>query len=159
MPEEPERWKNRTVGTAFVLKYDRYHNIGSEIVGPGREVTLSKEEREINQERAASSDLDIFANGIMIPMKIIDPDDQKAFAENPHLLSDSELPELLKLSRKAFEVRLKAMTNLYPLLRLKEMTQQEDTKVTVGVVQALDERIKQLTPDSPRMKSFADERE
>lgn len=157
MPEDTERWKNQTRSTAFVFKYDRYRNIISEAVDPGREVVVTKEEREINQERAVSKDLDIFSNGILTPLKLVDPDDQREFAENPALLSNSELEDILKLPKKAFEARIKEISSVYPLQRLKDLTQQEDTKVTVGVVQALDARLEELRPPRPKMKSFADD--
>jgi hypothetical protein len=156
MPEV-ERWKNQSPTTAFVLKYDRYHEITSETVSSGRECTLSKEEREINQERAATNELDIFKNGILTPIKIIDPDDEKEFAANPNLMSGDELADLLKLSKKAFEAKIAVMTNIYPLQRLKDIAQKDDTRVTAGVLAALDARIAELKPAKPHMKSFADD--
>jgi len=152
-----EQWKNQTQSTAFVLKFDRYQNLISELVSPGKTVTVTKEEREINQDRAALDNLDVFKNGILLPVKLVDPEDEREFAENPNLMSEDDLRNLLKLSKPAFVKRINEISNIYPLLRLDELAKEDDTKITAGVSQALADRIEEMTPKSPQIKSFADD--
>ena len=152
-----EHWKNATKSTAYVLKFDRFQNVISEVVNGGRTVTLTKEEREMNQERAANNSLDIFANGMLTPVRLVDPEDEKSFASNPNLLGEEELREMLKLSRAAFQKKIDAISTVYPLLRLQQLAEEEDAKVTTGVAQALAEKIASLRPEPPKMVSFADD--
>lgn len=145
---ERETWRNSSKSRRGVVKFDQFGNIVHELVAPGRSVVLTRAERQMNQERAANDSLDIFQNGAMVPVKLIDPDDEKEFAENPNILTEEGIKDLFKLHWKQFEKAVNEITNPYALERLQEIAGTDDS-VTVKKVQIIEARIAELNPNIP----------
>lgn len=143
-----ETWKNSSKGKRGVVKFDRYGNLIHEVIAPGRTVMLSREERQINQERAASEKLDNFSNGVMVPVKLVDPEDEKEFAANPNILTEEGLRNLFKLQWKAFEKAIGEISNPYALERLNELAQTDDElNVTVKKANVVRDRLQEINPN------------
>jgi hypothetical protein len=61
-----------------------------DIVDPGKKFNLTTEERRMNQELAARADMDVFSNGQLQPVRILDDvDDAREIASNPNLMSEA----------------------------------------------------------------------
>jgi hypothetical protein len=108
---------------------------------------LKRDDRLYYQRQTASDGLDIFQNGAMVPIRLIDEEDQKEFASNPNLLSEAELIDLFKLQWKRFEGKLNEITNIYALERMREYAESADD-VTVKKATLVEQRItavKELT--------------
>lgn len=148
MPEY-EKWKNNSKGKHGVVKLDRFGNEIHEIVGPGKVVKLTKDERLTNQERAAMPKMDIFTNGTMSPVELLDDEDKAEFASNPNMMSDSDLKALFKMHHATFKAKVGTIDNTYTLTRLQEIAEDPDTGATVAKLKVVTERLDEVNPNAP----------
>lgn len=146
MAQEVETWRNASRGKRGVIKFDRYGNIQHEVINPGRTFTLTRDERTLNQERAATDRLDNFKNGTMVPVKLVDEDDKIAFASNPNLMGDGELRGLFKLHYKKFETQVNAIENEIALDRLAELAVDPEISATVTQSKIIQARLAEVNP-------------
>lgn len=143
-----ETWQNACKGRIGVLKFDRFGQLKSETIRPGAKVQVTVEERQINSERAATKGLDVFNNGYLVPVKILeDTEDAKEIASNPNLMSESDLKKLFKGTQKAFASKVNAITNTQTLRRLLDMTEDEEIGATVKHQKIVENRLVELEPD------------
>lgn len=146
-----EKWKNNTRGKHGVIKLDRFGNEIHEIVGPGKTVQLTTDERKQNQERAAHPKMDIFTNGSMSPVVLLDEEDKAEFANNPNLMTDTDLKALFKLHPATFKSKVGSIDNSYTLIRLREIAQDPDVGATVAKLKVVEDRLYEVNPNSPVM--------
>lgn len=147
--EGKETWMNAAKGRAGVLKYDRSGNLRQELVRSGGKIDLTTDERLVNQERAANESLDIFKNGMLVPVKLLDTaEDSKDIAENPNLKSETELLAMFKLQWKKFEVEVGNITNTAAIERMIDVAEREEVDATVRQVSVLRARLVELDPDA-----------
>lgn len=143
---EVETWKSAIAGTIGILKLDRLGALKEEVVRPGGTVTLTPDERIMNQDRAASTDSDVFKNGFLTPVRLIDATEDKADIDaNPNLMSDEDLHATLKLHWKQLPAKLEAITNKITLGRLLAIANEDDA--TVKTVAAIQTRLDELDKD------------
>jgi hypothetical protein len=145
--KELETWENVTRGKVSILKYDQLGKEYTQLVAGGRKFSLTREERVLNQDRAANEELDIFQNGTLNVVRLLDGDEDGAmFANNPNMMAESDINELFKVkSVKAFEAKLGEVTNLNTLERIREVADGLDN-VTVRQIAAIEDRIEAVTP-------------
>jgi hypothetical protein len=135
-----ETWKNATQGTVYVLKSDRRGDLEHERVRSGGTILLTPDERAINQDKAANDGLDIFKNGIMVPVRLLDSTEDKAAIEsNPNLKTEDELRAMFKLQWKKFEAEVSEISNVTTLNRLRQIAMEGDA--TVRQVNVIESRI------------------
>lgn len=153
MAEKPqvETWKNNGNGNIWVWKTDRFGNMKDELVKSGQKFTITTDERLHNSERASSPDLDIFRNGSLAPVKLIEgSEDEAELASNPNLIAESEMAGLFKLKAKGFDERLGSITNETVLRRLKAIAEDEETGATLAQVRKVEARLEEiLHPEGP----------
>lgn len=143
-----ETWQNACRGRIGVLKFDRFGQLKNETIRPGAKVQVTIEERQINSERAATKGLDVFNNGYLVPVKILeDAEDAKEIASNPNLLGEKELVKLFQGTQKAFTETLGGITNTQTLRRLLDMTEDEEIKASVKHQKMIEKRLIELEPD------------
>ena len=140
-----ETWRNATQGTAAVIKRDRMGNETHILVNGGKTFTLTKEERLLNMDRAANPDLDLFSNGTLIPVRLIEGDeDARELASNPNLMGEAEMKELFKGHWRTFESKINSIRNPLLLERMLEMAQELDATVRqVGIIET---RLDEVSP-------------
>lgn len=145
MSDEFETWKNSTAGRVVLKKYNQRGELADEMFGGGKVFHIKPQERRINQEMAASPDLDMFKNGQLTPVRLIDTEeDAQEIASNPNLISDGEMKDLFKAHWKTFESKVGEISNMTTLERLLEVASEVDAKVRqVEFVRA---RIDELNP-------------
>lgn len=142
-----ETWKNATLGRVAVAKIDRRGDIDHELVSGGGKILLTTDERIMNQEMAANDELDVFKNGTMVPVRLLDTtEDAAEIASNPNLKSEEDLRNMFKLQWKKFETECATLSNLTTLLRLKEIAQEGDA--TVRQVNVIEARIAEVDPNA-----------
>lgn len=146
--DELETWKNPTEGRVWINRLDHHGNLDKvEIIGASRTFHITPKERRLNQEMAARTDLDIFSNGTLTPIRLIDgTEDAEAFALNPNLMTESDMRDLFKVGRteatreaigEAFAERLAAISNTATLGRLLSLARDEDAPLSrVEAIQA-----------------------
>jgi hypothetical protein len=152
MPDELETWKNPTEGRVWINRLDhRGELVKVEVIGGGRTFHISSQERKLNQEMAYNADLDIFLNGTLTPLRLIEgSEDAAAFAANPNLLSEDDMRGLVKPGRgpakattDAFVDRLATIKNPATLERLLSLAREEDAPLSR--VEAIQGRLRELS--------------
>lgn len=156
MDKDLEVWENSTKGRIGVLKFDRRGDLRNELIRPGAKVHLTPDERQINQERAADNSLDVFQNGFLVPVRLLDgTEDAKEIASNPNLMSESDLRALFGKQWKAFGAQVAQISNQITLQRLLALADEDDVNATVKQVAIIRDRlaevsgVKVVEPESP----------
>lgn len=151
-----ETWKNVTRGRVVLKRYDRLMGrLKAEMIGAGKTFHISPEDRRFNQDEAANEDLDVFSNGILCPVRLLDTEeDAREIAANPNLLSESDIVGLFEGHWRTFEKRIGDIRNLNTLERILEVGQERDA--TVKQIATIEERIAQLTPQTVTGQDAAD---
>ena len=143
-----ETWENIGKGDVFVLTFDHTGRLKSVPVRSGGKVTMSIEERQLNQERAFSSDVDMFSNGRLSPIRLVDTaDDYEKIANNPNHISESDMNDILKLKGKAFSERINEITNAVALERMFELASDETANVSMTQFRSLEKRLAEVRGD------------
>lgn len=142
-----ETWKNATRGKVVVLKYDMRGNLIHELVHGGGAFTLSKEERLLNMDRAANENLDVFKNGTLVPVRLLDGDEEAAeIASNPNLITEDDMKSLFKAHWKTFEAKVAAIGNPLTLQRMLQLAEDEETGATIKQQKTIKARLDEVQP-------------
>lgn len=146
-----ETWKNATRGNVGVMKFDVKGNEVGTVVRSGKTVTLTPDERRLNQDKARSKKTDLFNNGTLEPVRLIDDPEMadsaeyKEIVDNPNFISESEMREIFTSKRiDTFRNRLSEIENVNVLVRIREMANSEDAKKSQ--IDAIEDRLAELRP-------------
>lgn len=143
-----EIWKNISAGRVFILKLDRRDEETAVGVPPGQTITLTPEERRLNQNRCVSDDLDVFQNGRLEPVSLLDDEeDTSEIKHNPNRLSDEEIVSLFKNGKKAwkqFGERVAQVSNPTTLTRMLGFV--DETDATARQVKCVQTRLREIDP-------------
>lgn len=144
-PEQLETWKNNGAGTIVIKKYNQLGQLDEERVIGGRSVQVTPHERRINQEMAADESLDVFINGMLTPVRLIDSEDDTAeLKANANAMSEPAMKALFKSQIKTFTAKVNEISNPITLRRLLEVAEELDASLRqAGVIRA---RIEEVTP-------------
>lgn len=136
----PETWRNPGQGRIVIMRLDHLGQLREEeMVGAGKTFTITPLERELNQRLAYSPEQDFFANGTLEPVDLIEGSEaERAFADNPHLVSAQEMQAMVTPVRgakkgaadQAFLERLATITNATTLSRLAQLAEEEDAPIS-----------------------------
>lgn len=152
MPEEEDKetWQNVQLGQVVLKQYMQTGVLGDVAIPGGRNFYISEKERRINQEMAATKDLDMFSNGTLVPIRLIEgSEDAEQLKDNPNILGETEMRELFGEHWKKFDDRLSKMSNSPALQRLLEMAKDPETGATVRQAEQIQARIAELNPNLP----------
>jgi hypothetical protein len=148
-----ETWKNATNGNVGITKFDVKGNEVGTVVRPGKTVTLTVDERRLNQDYARSTASDLFSNGTLSPIRLIDDPEivdsaeYKAIEDNPNFISETEMAELFNVKRiDHFKKRLEGIENVTVLSRIRQMASAQDAKVSQ--IDAIEARLAELRPNN-----------
>jgi len=145
---DKETWQNPGKGDVWILVFNHEGKLESRPIRSGGKIHLTTQERMINQERAWSKDADLFSNGRLQPVRLLDTaEDYRELASNPNHLSENDLKAILKLKGAPFTNKLAKITNKLALERLVEIAQDDSLNVTMNQFKALEARIEELTPE------------
>lgn len=145
--EEHEIWENASKGRVAIRKFDDRGRDKVELVTGGRKFSITTRERRHNQGLVALEELDVFTNGTLRPVRMIEgTEDAAELAGNPNHLSDSDMNDMLKLHYKKFDERLSEITNPGTLERLLERAQTDEANATVRTVKRIEERLRETNP-------------
>lgn len=132
-----ETWRNPGAGRVVIKKFDhRGEPNKEEMIRSGQTFTVTPAERAVNQNMAASPEMDMFSNGTLAPVALIEGSEMaREAAINPNLLSEGDMRTMVGARGKgpakaeiaeAFAERLDSISNSTTLRRLLEMAQEED---------------------------------
>lgn len=133
-PANLETWKNVTAGTVFIRRLDHRGELTrDEQIDPGKTFHVTPEERRINSEIAASEHLDFFRNGQFTPVRLLDDSEEaRELANNPNVMSETDMKTLVKATASAFEQKLATITNPVTLERLLNVAHELDVSMKRG---------------------------
>lgn len=146
-----ETWHNPGPGRVVILRTDgRGDLVVEEMVGPERNFVLASAEREQMQRLAYSPEQDMFSNGTLMPVHLIEGSQMaREAASNPNLLSDGDMRTLVTGKGKskpaaaaAFEEKLATIANATTLGRLLSLAEAEDAPVSR--VRAIQRRLSEV---------------
>lgn len=142
-----ETWKNATLGRVVLKKYNQKGELSDEMVAGHKVFHITPQERRINTEMAATAELDMFSNGQLTPVRLIDSEeDAKELASNPNLMSEDEMRDLFKAHWKTFEARVSEISNLPALNRMLELASNNEVDAKVRQLDAIKARIEDVNP-------------
>jgi hypothetical protein len=150
IPVDPgvETWLNTSPSLVHLIKIGEYGKRETELVYGGRAVSLTPQERRINQSSCYDAKNDPFTNGTFKPLALIeDEPDTERLRNNPNVLDDDGVAELFTLTGEAFSQQLIAITNLTAVDRLIETAKQPATGASVGQLETLKRYKKLLSGD------------
>lgn len=155
--EELETWQSNIKGRVVVSRRGEYGVERDEMVPGGKKLHITPSDRRMNQERAATPELDVFSNGMLVPIQIGEAASE--FASNPNLLTEDDIREIVKGHPKTFEKRLSEIKNLSIVEKMLDIAKEEDC--TVKRVEAIQARQDELSPiNTVKIQSVApDERQ
>lgn len=136
-----ETWRNNMPGTVIITRVGEYGRKEVTAVNGGRTFEITPQERRINQSAAATRDLDVFTNGTLSPVTLLDDEpDTEALRSNPNTLDEEELPQLFRLRGAEFTERIGQITTLPPIGRLLELARDPLYDATLSQYEALKSR-------------------
>lgn len=89
-----EVWKNAAAGKRYFIVLDRLGHETTRMANGGRTFTLTSFDRQINQERAATPQLDMFRNGSFVLVKSA-KDTEEDEIRSANSLTDNEILSLV----------------------------------------------------------------
>lgn len=147
-PDGLEAWQCAIPGRVMIRKYALNGEVRTELVASGRVIHLTPTERKLNQEVAISEDLDVFLNGAMQPVRLLeDGEDSEAIATHPNHLTETQARRLFKGAAKNLVERLAQITNRSAVERLLELAEDPATGASYQQHQLITARLKALDPE------------
>jgi hypothetical protein len=144
-PAETEAWRNSTAATVVLKKFNQLGQLDEERVIGGRSVVLTPHERRINQEMAASESLDVFKNGMLSPVRLLDSEeDTEEIKANANAMSEPAMKALFKSQIKTFKAKVEEISNPNTLNRLLEIANEVDASIRQA--DTIKERLAEVTP-------------
>lgn len=142
-----EQWKSAIAGTVVLKRFDRKGDVINEVVASGKTISLLPEERRLNQEMAAEPSLDMFQNGMLVPVRLLESaDDYEELQGNPNHLSETDMRKLLSDSKNlaALTTAIAKLSNPTTLQRLRAIAEEPEIDATVRQVRVIESRIAEL---------------
>lgn len=144
---EYESWQNATLGRVVVTKLDGRGQKRHDLIGPGKTFHITPLERRMNQELAASEELDVFLNGVLQPVRLLeDAEDFEHLKSNPNHISEDDVRSIFKLKLPQFVARLGEIGNPAALERLMEIARSEEVDATLRQFEAIQTRLAEVSP-------------
>lgn len=136
-----EQWKNTTAGMVYVTRIGDYGKKQTELIGTGRVFAITPQERRLNQNGYASPEQDMFQNGTLAAVSLIDgePDTPK-LRDNPNMVDEKEIPRMFKLRGEHFADRIELISNPATISRLLELARDPRLNATVQQFEQLRRR-------------------
>lgn len=126
----------------------------------GRRISISTEDREMNQEMVADRRYDVFANGTLLPVKVpaekgvredgvredgVEVSDSRPPIRTENALTDREIAELVGMHTNALKARLAKIDSIYTVERVAEVAASTEG-VSTAKQEAIQTRIQELRP-------------
>lgn len=141
---DQEVWKNATKSQIVLLRHGGPGGAPRhEMITGDRTFSISPEERRMNQNMAANPDLDVFCNGMLQPVQLLE-ETEAEMTENPNHIPEEQLPRLFRLHHRTFDKRIQEISNPIVLQRLIDIGPDQDA--TVRQIELIQTRLNQVNP-------------
>jgi hypothetical protein len=145
-PDEFELWQSAIPGSIVIRKFNQQGILSEENVPAGRKIQLTPKERRINQELCASDDLDVFQNGMLTPVRLLDSEPEtETLKANSNAMSETHMRALFKSQLPTFTKKINEVSNVITLRRLLEVAEEVDA--SLRQVKVINERIAEMSPN------------
>lgn len=144
-----EVWRNTAAGMRWYIVFDLQGRETSKTVPGGKTFTVTTFERQINQERAASPEQDLFRNGTFVLAKASDDTDESEFA-SPNARTDAEIEAMVNevvYGELDVKAAIGDIDSIVTLGRILEALVIEDAKKSV--IDQVKKKMKDLDPAAP----------
>src|SRR4051794_30037083 len=134
VPLEPglELWRNMVPGIVAINRSAEYGRKRVELIQGGRAFNITPQERRMNQNACARPELDVFTNGTLQPVTLLeDEPDTVALRQNPNVLDDKDIERVFRLKGEAFAERLAQVSNSATLSRLSDLAREPRLNATI----------------------------
>lgn len=150
IPSDPglELWRNAEPGTVAINCLGEYGRKRVELVKGGRTFTITPQERRMNQNACALPELDMFTNGTLQPVNLLDDEpDTPSLRQNPNVFDEADIAKVFKLRGEAFADRIAQVTNPVAFDRLADMARDPRYNATIQQYEQIKARQRLLTAD------------
>jgi len=152
-----EVWMNPNAGLVYIDKTDQNGKVQSTCILPGQKFNITPDDRRNNTERAWKPEADLFSNGTLSQVKLLDTEaDYADLTENPNIIGESEIKDLFNLKAVEFKKRIAGITNDRVLTRIKEYSEDEKAEATVAQQKAVKARLEELIPEDDPSRRLPD---
>lgn len=145
-----EVWKNTSPGLCWYVGFDTRGAEKAHLVQGYKTFTLTTLERQMNQEKAASPEQDLFRNGTFVLAKGSEETEQDEIA-SPNAMTDAEIADLVRelIHGDSVDVgeALAEVTSLVTVKRIKDELVLEDAPASI--IAAVDAKARELNPAAP----------
>lgn len=142
-----ELWRNGGRARVVVKRFGHDGKVRSELIGAGKAFHLTPTERRMNQEMTATPAQDIFTNGTLQPVRLLDGEpDTQSLLDNPNHIPDDDARKVFKLPDPQFKARIDAVTNEAALQTLLNLANERSTRATVWQMRAVEARLAAVAP-------------
>lgn len=151
VPREPgiETWKNTIAGTVYITRIGDYGKRITELIYSGRVFSITPQERRLNQNACSSSALDMFTNGTLQAVTLLDDEpDTPKLRNNPNMVDEREIPRLFKLRGEHFSERIANISNPATIARLLDLARDPRLNATVQQFENLRRRERALAGET-----------
>lgn len=133
--QQLELWKNPGLAQVVIQRVGANGQVRHELISGGRNFSITPADRRMNQNLAANAELDVFANGVLQPVQLLE-DTEVGVSENPNHLG-GDISGVFRLHYKTFQKRVEEITNPVLLQQLLDMAEEADATIRqVSVIRA-----------------------
>jgi hypothetical protein len=151
-----ETWQNETQGVVVINRVGEYGRRADDLIQGGRRFQVTPQERRMNQNAVNSADQDVFTNGTLRPLDLLEGDpDTKRLLANPNILDEDELPKIFVLKGEMFRQRIAEITNPSAIARLIELARDPGYEATLFQYECVKRRELELRGDLDEPKAKA----
>lgn len=136
-----ETWENQTNGVVAINRVGEYGRKQVDLIQGGRRFQVTPQERRMNQNATNSAEQDIFTNGTLRPIDLLDDDpDSEKLRTNPNILGEDELPRIFALKGEHFRQRIAEITNPATLAKIVELARDPQFDATLFQYETVKQR-------------------
>lgn len=133
-----ETWRNETEGLITINRVGEYGRPIVDLIDAGRTFTVTPQERRMNQNACYSRELDIFVNGALRPIDLLDGEpDTELLRKNPNTFTDDELKRIFALDGIHFVERIGEISNAGAIARILDLARDPAYGATLAQYEAI----------------------
>lgn len=123
-----ETWRNASKGKAWVWVHNQIGERKDRMVPSGGKVQISPVDRQLNQEMAADESLDLFKNGVLVPVRLVESaEDFAEIEDNPNHITEDQVLALFDAPWRTFDKQIGEITNRATIERMVALAEGDET--------------------------------
>lgn len=153
-----EQWRSVTKSVCIVKRIGEFGKVFSERIPPDKVFHILPSERRMNQHECRVKGGDVFTNGMLMPVFLVEgEEDNDELLANPNLVQSDDTDRIFKLNGSAFKARLAEISSVATLRVLLEQAELPRMKATVTQLRAIQSRLGELDTEVLHIKPSVNE--